>query len=249
MHTEPNIALPVVVLVAIAYGCATEPVRPVSSVPPRVVQVAKAERASLPVVTEVVGTVRAVRSTTIASLISGTVAEVRVGMGSSVRAGEILVRLSAREVDARLEQARAMSALAKPERDRAVTLRNRAVISEAQYDAAISQWSIAQAQQAEASAIADHEVIRAPFGGVVAAKLANVGDTAMPGQALLVLEAPGAFRFEAPVPDLPGPSWRSARPCRYASTVSTTTSKGPSRRSSQHPTKSAGLGSPRSISR
>jgi membrane fusion protein, multidrug efflux system len=190
------------VLVAVAYGCAGEPARPTASgVPARVVQVGKADRTNLPVVTEVVGTVRAVRSTTIAALISGTVAEIRVGLGSSVRAGEVLMRLSAREVDARVEQARAMSVLAKPERDRAVTLWNRGAISAAQYDAALSQWSIAEARQAEATAIANHTVIRAPFAGVVTAKLANVGDAAMPGQALLVLEAPGAFRFEARAPE------------------------------------------------
>jgi RND family efflux transporter MFP subunit len=169
-----------------------------------VVRVEKAERTSRPVMTEVVGTVRAVRSATIAPLISGTVAEVRVGLGSSVRAGEVLVRLSAREIDARLDQTRAVSALAKRERDRAVTLRDQEVISTAQYETAISQWGVAQARQAEASTIADRTVLRAPFAGVVTAKLANVGDTALPGQALLVLEAPGALRLEARVPETAG---------------------------------------------
>jgi membrane fusion protein (multidrug efflux system) len=187
-----------------AGGCAGESARAESSVQPpvvRVVHVVPAERSDRPVVSEVVGSVRAVRSTTIASLISGTVAEVRVGLGSSVRAGEVLVRLSAREIDARLEQARAMSESASPERDRAIHLRSLQAISTAQYDAAMSQWNIAQARQAEANAIAEHATLRAPFAGVVTAKLANVGDTAMPGQALLLLEAPGAFRFESRVPE------------------------------------------------
>src|SRR5262249_13033762 len=143
-------------------------------------------------------------SATIAPLISGTVAEVRVAMGSSVRAGEVLVKLSAREVHARVEQTRAASALAKRERDRAANLKNEDVISVAQYDAAVSQWNIVQARQAEATTIADHGVLRAPFAGVVTAKLASVGDTAMPGQPLLVLEAPGALRFEARVPETVG---------------------------------------------
>ena len=192
-------------MVALLGGCVGEPPRRTApSVPPRVVRVEKAERTSRPVMTEVVGTVRAVRSATIAPLISGTVAEVRVGLGSSVRAGEVLVRLSAREIDARLDQTRAVSALAKRERDRAVTLRDQEVISTAQYETALSQWGVAQARQAEASTIADRTVLRAPFAGVVTAKLANVGDTALPGQALLVLEAPGALRFEARVPETAG---------------------------------------------
>jgi RND family efflux transporter MFP subunit len=209
MQNQPNVTLASraaassvrLVLAATVYGCTAEPARAASSAPPRIVHVVQADRSSRPVVTEVVGTVRAVRSSTIASLISGTVAEIRVGLGTSVRAGEVLMRLSAPEIDARLEQARAMSALAGPERDRAVTLRNQGAISAAQYDTAMSQWSMAEARRAEATAVADHAVLRAPFSGVVTAKLANVGDTAMPGQALLVLEAPGAFRFEARVPE------------------------------------------------
>ena len=191
--------------VALLCGCVGEPARrPAPSVPPSVVRVAKAERTSRSVVTEVVGTVRAVRSATIAPLISGTVAEVKVGLGSSVRAGEVLVRLSAREIDARLEQTRAVSAQAKRERDRATALRDAEAISIAQYETAISQWGVAQARLAEASTFADRTFLRAPFAGVVTAKLANVGDTAMPGQSLLVLEAPGALRFEARVPETGG---------------------------------------------
>ena len=193
------------VLGALLSGCASEPApRPGPSAPPRAVRIAKAERTQRSVITEVVGTVRATRSATIAPLVSGTVREVRVGLGSSVRAGEILVKLSAREIDARLEQTRAVSALAKREKDRAASLRDQDVISTAQYDVAASQWDVAQARQAEARTTLGRTVLRAPFDGVVTAKLVDVGDTAMPGQALLVLEAPGSLRFEARMPEAAG---------------------------------------------
>ena len=190
------------VLLALLLGCSGEPQpRPAPGKSPATVRVVQVRHTARPVLSEVVGTVRAVRSATIAPLISGTVAEVRVGLGSSVRAGEILVRLSAREIAARLEQTRAVSALAKRERDRATTLKAQGAISSSQYDAVMSQWSLAEAREAEASTLAEHTVLRAPFAGVVTAKLANVGDTTMPGQALLVLEAPTALRFEARVPE------------------------------------------------
>lgn len=190
------------VLPALLGGCTRESTqRPNPGAPPRVVQVAQADRTRRPILTDVVGTVRAVRSATIAPLISGTVAEVRVGLGSSVRAGDVLVRLSAREIDARLDQSRAVSALAKRDRDRAIALKDTGAISVAQYESAITQWNVAQARQAEAGTLVDRTVLRAPFAGVVTAKLANVGDTAMPGQPLLVLESPGALRFEARVPE------------------------------------------------
>lgn len=189
-------------VLALLVGCSGEPPpRPASEKAPARVRVVQVERSSRPVITEVVGTVRAVRSATLAPLISGMVAEIRVGLGSSVRAGEILVRLSAREIEARLEQSRAVAALAKRDRDRATTLKEQGAMSSAQYDTAMSQWNVAQAREAEASTLAERMVLRAPFAGVVTAKLANVGDTAMPGQALLVVEAPSALRFEARVPE------------------------------------------------
>lgn len=187
--------------VALASGCVAEPARAAPSAPVRAVRAVRAERSERPALMEVMGTVRALRSTTIAALISGSVAELRVSLGSSVRAGEPLIRLSAREVDARLEQARAQSALAAPERDRAAQLRQLGAISAAQYDEAIAHWSGAQAREAEASAIAQYTLLRAPFAGVVSEKLANIGDSAMPGQPLLVLESGSAFRFEARVPE------------------------------------------------
>ncbi|HEY1334395.1 MAG TPA: efflux RND transporter periplasmic adaptor subunit [Myxococcaceae bacterium] len=173
---------------------------------PRRVRVGLAERSSRPVLTEVVGTIRATRSATIAPLIPGTVAEVRVGLGSSVRAGDVLVRLSAREVEARLEQTRAVSEQAGRDRARAVGLVGQGAISVAEYETAMSQWSIARARQAEASSIAARMALRAPFAGVITSKIVSVGDTALPGQPLLVLEARSALRLEAQVPETTGES-------------------------------------------
>lgn len=187
---------------ALLGGCTAESGRrPSPSLPARKVLVVSAERSSRPVMTEVVGTVRPVRSATIAPVVGGTVAEVRVTLGSSVRPGDVLVKLSARESDARLEQSRAVFALAKQERDRANVLRAQEAISAAQYDTVLSQFRVAEARQAEAMTMAEHSVLRAPFAGVIAAKLVNVGDTAMPGQGLLQLEAPSVLRFEVRVPE------------------------------------------------
>jgi RND family efflux transporter MFP subunit len=169
-----------------------------------VVPVAEADRSLRAMQTEVVGTVRAAREATIAPLLSGTVTEVHVAIGSQVRAGDVLVRLSAREVDARLEQAKVLSEQAARERDRAVTLKDRGAIPLAQFEATVAQWDVARARQEEAATVAEWTVLRAPFAAVITAKLVSVGDTALPGQRLLVLEGRGAFRFEARVPESGG---------------------------------------------
>ena len=199
-------------LVALA-ACASEPA---PKTPPlratRTIRTARAEVRSRPTIEEVVGTVRAVRSATISPTVTGGVAEVTVTVGRTVRAGEILVRLSARDIDARVDEATAVAALAKLDRDRAARLQAEAAISVAQYDAALAQYQVAEAARVEASTLAQHAVLRAPFTGVVTAKLVNVGDTALPGQALIVLEAPDALRFEARVPEAAARGLVAGRP-------------------------------------
>src|SRR5262245_36146747 len=200
---DPTVIRPLA-LVALLSGCTAGSSPRPSPQPPYMVQTAKAERSSRATVTEVVGTVQASRRATIAPLISGTVAEVRVGLGSSVRAGDVLVRLSAREVEARLEQTRVASEQAARDRARATNLVGQGAMSVAEYESAMSQWSVARARQTEASTFAERRVLRAPFAGVITSKIASVGDTALPGQPLLVLEAPSALRFEAQVPERAG---------------------------------------------
>jgi RND family efflux transporter MFP subunit len=149
----------------------------------------------------IVGTVRAARTATVASTVAGTVADVRVALGDRVRPGDVLVRLSAREIDARVQQAEAAHVQAKLEHERSVILRDGAAIPQAQADATLAQLRIAEAVRSEARTMADHTVLRAPFAGIVGAKLVEVGDVAIPGRPLLVIEAADLLRFEAAVPE------------------------------------------------
>ncbi|MFL5308111.1 MAG: efflux RND transporter periplasmic adaptor subunit [Polyangia bacterium] len=200
-----RIPTPSLALLAVTWSCAGQaPPRTLPSSPPTRVQVAMADRSLGAVATEVVGTVHSAQEATIAPLVSGTVIEVRVGLGSFVRPGEVLVRLAARELDARREQARAVSALATRDRDRATVLKENGAITVAQYEAAQAHWGVARAQEAEASTVADRTVVRAPFAGMITAKLVNVGEAALPGRPLLTLESRAATRFEAQVPETTG---------------------------------------------
>lgn len=150
---------------------------------------------------EVVGTVRARNAAVISATVIGKVQELRVTLGSRVHAGDVLVRISASEIDAKLEQARAMYERKRVDLSRTKKLADDGAIAPALYDAALTEFHVAEAAQAEASAMAAHTVLRAPFSGVVTSKSANVGDTAMPGQPLLVIEDPGVLRFEATLPE------------------------------------------------
>ena len=170
--------------------------------PKRSVQV---ERARLDVDSggdEVIGTVRARNSAAISATVVGKVRVLDVTLGRRVRAGDVLVRISADEIGAKLDQTEALYGRAKVDFDRAQGLLKHDAIPRAQYEAAAADFQVASARRAEAVAMASHTVLRAPFAGVVTAKLASIGDTAMPGQPLLVLDDPTALRLEATVPEI-----------------------------------------------
>jgi RND family efflux transporter MFP subunit len=161
------------------------------------VRVDRAHLAARAVGEEVVGTVRARNSAVLSPTVVGRVSELRVTLGSRVRAGDVLARLSAPEIDARLEQARALFERKEVDLGRAKRLVDDGAITPTVYDAALTEFHIARGARDEASAMTDHTVLRAPFAGVVTSKTANVGDTAMPGQPLFVVEDTGRLRLEA----------------------------------------------------
>jgi RND family efflux transporter MFP subunit len=204
----------VAVSVAAVSACGSEPLRaPSAPLPARTVQTQRAHLDASAVGEAAIGTVRARNSAAISATVVGKVRELNVTLGRRVRAGDVLARISADEIGAKLDQTEAMFARAKVEFERAKGLLEREAIPRAQYDAAAADFRVATARRAEAGAMADHTVLRAPFAGVVSAKLANVGDTAMPGQTLLVLEDPRALRLEATVPEI------AARVLRTGQTV------------------------------
>jgi RND family efflux transporter MFP subunit len=129
------------------------------------------------------------------------VRSLNVTLGSQVRANQVLIVLSADEIEAKANQARAQLAQAGIELKRAQLLRDSRSIPAAQYDSALAQHAVAEATLAEADVLRGYTTIRAPFAGVITAKHCDVGDLAMPGKPLLVLESPGALRFEASVPE------------------------------------------------
>ena len=159
------------------------------------------ERESLPVWMETSGTVRAVRRAAIAAKVSGRITAFSIVLGQRVSAGEILLKISAAELDARVAQARAQLAQIERElaRERALQATGAGTI-----DAVKSlEDRLAQTQAAvrEAETMLGYATVRAPFDGVVAKKHVEAGDFATPGAALLQLDGRDAFEIEVGVPE------------------------------------------------
>ena len=115
--------------------------------------------------------------------------------------GELLTTLDSREVQARLDQARAIAAQADKDYERLKPLLQTNAISRQDFDAAETKQRVAKSAVTEAETMLTHTKIVAPFDGVITRKLTDVGDLAMPGKPLLEIESPLTLRFEADVPE------------------------------------------------
>ncbi|MBK6462938.1 MAG: efflux RND transporter periplasmic adaptor subunit [Myxococcales bacterium] len=165
------------------------------------VEIAAARAVARPTGDHLVGTVRARSEAAVAPSVTGTVRAVRVAVGGRVKAGDLLAQLSAGEVSAKADQARAVLSQASVRFDRAAQLKASGSIAQAEYDAAESQRAIARAGLQEAEAMLAYLSVRAPVDGVVTTKRCEVGDLALAGRPLFTIEQPGALRLEVGVPE------------------------------------------------
>jgi len=140
------------------------------------------------------GYVVARRKAVVSAKIQGRLSDLRVEEGSVVRQGEVIARLESIDYEAAVN--RAQAAVQRAEADLAEYVRQlklsedltaQKIVSVDQRDAAASRVRIAQAQVAQAKADLaftdaqlQNTVIRAPFGGVVVKKMAEIGESVAP---------------------------------------------------------------------
>lgn len=177
---------------------------PAAGRPPVAVEAARAAAAEITQGIDVVGTLAARHDAEVKSEYGGTVSEVYVTEWVRVRKGQPLAKVDAREGEAIREKARASVALARAgaleaeaaarraerEHERAIKLKESGLVTQQSLDDAATQKEAAAARTAAARAqVAAAEedvrqadtrisksVIRAPFDGVVAARLVDVGE-------------------------------------------------------------------------
>lgn len=92
---------------AFAAACFVAPAFAQGARPPAVVTTAQSETARLPFVVEAIGSVQPIASVQIRTRVDAQIESIAVPDGASVKAGEILVRLDSRQIEAQLRQAQA----------------------------------------------------------------------------------------------------------------------------------------------
>lgn len=161
------------------------------------------------------GEVRARFEPELAFRIGGKIAKRLVDSGERVRKDQALAELDPQDVRLQLEAARAQVnaaeanlKLVRSERDRYKTLLARQLISQSQFDNVENQYRAGAARvkqiRAEfdvASNQAGYAVLRAPQDGVIARRLAEVGQVVAAGQTVFTLAAEGEREVLISVPE------------------------------------------------
>lgn len=149
---------------------------------------------------EVVGTVQAVDQAAIAAKITGTIVDIPVVLGSRVARGDLLIKINAQEISARVLQAQAQLAQAKRNLQREEKLLKQQASTPETVHSMRDMLAVAKAGYREAASMLDYTTITAPFAGVITRKIANSGDLAIPGTPLLYLENPEQVQVVTSVP-------------------------------------------------
>lgn len=144
--------------------------------------------------------VEAVQQATVGAQVAGRVLEVKADAGQSVRKGELLMRIDAREAEEAARAAEAQYANAKVNYERTKNLVAQKFMSSAALDKARADFDSAGANRAAAGASQSHASIVSPMNGIVARRHAEMGDMATPGKPLFTIYEPGGLRVTASVP-------------------------------------------------
>lgn len=153
-------------------------------------------------VIEALGTVEAAESANISAKVTETVEELLFDDGQMVEAGHLLVRLSAQEVEASLEAAKAN--LAEQERELARLKRlvedGAAPMARLEERETLAELAKRRIQEGEAR-LADRSLV-APFAGRVGLRRISPGALVSPGTVLLTLDQLDTVKLDFQVPEV-----------------------------------------------
>lgn len=157
--------------------------------PPVSVTMARAEKRTVPIIVEAVGTVQPIAALQIKSRLDSQVVAVHVAEGASVKEGDLLFSLDDRvlkaqlaQIEAQILRTRAQLEQAVRDRDRAIDLNRRNVGTEVTRDNAITNVKAVEAQLAADEANRNniqtqlsYTQIKAPLSGRIGSIMAKVG--------------------------------------------------------------------------
>ncbi len=187
----------------------------------------KAEQKSLADLVQLQGVVEATNAATVSAQVSGRVERVLVEVGDKVPAGATIVTITSvdqyqalTQAESQLAAAEANLTAAQQEYDRVIRLVEQKLVPVAERDRVQANLDSAKAQQRSAKAAVaraqeqlSYTEVKAPYGGVVSARLVEPGELVQPGTPLMSGFDPAELRIHV---DLPAPYAAAAQRFAWA---------------------------------
>jgi RND family efflux transporter MFP subunit len=212
---------------AMLAGCHTGESAPAVAIQTLQARVVESRQQQAPVLVRTTGTLHARESAIVSAQVVGRIEQVLVREGDNVRAGQTLavlddatLRAAAHQAEAGLMAAQSQQAAAQTDADLASStlerykqlqaqksvspqeldeVGRRAEASAERVEALRAQSEAAKAQDSGARAMLGYTRLRAPFAGVVTARLADPGTLASPGVPLLQVDSSGPLQLQVTV--------------------------------------------------
>jgi membrane fusion protein (multidrug efflux system) len=157
--------------------------------PPETIASAVAQAEKWPETIPAVGSVNASEGVTVAPEIAGTVSEIAFQSGTTVKQGDLLVKLDSSSEAAQLRALEAQVDWAKVSAERLRKLQADKTVSLSELDQAEAALKQANANADNIRAIIDKKTIRAPFAGRLGIRLVNLGERLDAGKGIVSLQS------------------------------------------------------------
>lgn len=160
-----------------------------------------AQRSTLTIAIEALGTARANESVLLTASLNETVRRVNFEDGDYVEKGAILVELSSEEESAQLAEARANLDEARRQLTRLEDLDARGIAATSDVDAARTAAEAAEARLNTVIARLDDRLIRAPFSGILGFREVSPGTMLMAGTPITTIDDVSQIKLDFTVPE------------------------------------------------
>jgi membrane fusion protein, multidrug efflux system len=173
-----------------------------AAAPPVAVVTAAAQRETLDIAIEAIGTAVSNEAVNVTTKITNLVTAIHFQDGQRVEAGQVLVELDRAQASAELAIATADYGNSVNQFNRSKELLASQSLSKAQYDQLEAAMKANEARVAAARARLADTYIRAPFAGRVGLRRISVGSLISPGTVVTTLDDTSSVKVDFAVPDL-----------------------------------------------
>jgi membrane fusion protein, multidrug efflux system len=156
--------------------------------PPETVTSAVVKAESWTTALTAVGSLSAVQGVSVAADLAGKVDKIAFESGSPVNKGDLLLHQDTSSEEAQLPGAEALVKQSRSELERAAKMVAERIISQADYDKAVSTLDQAQAQANNIRATIRKKTVRAPFSGRLGIRMVNLGQMLREGDTIVTLQ-------------------------------------------------------------